>query len=174
VDGKGTQWEEHKNLSPPGGSRPGPFGLALKTWVYDINKDGMPDVLQAEADTENGRVFWWENVSHGKRFIFHLISDENTNQDTHSLVLADFDGNVTMDIVSGGGPLTTGTHKLSLWENVNGDGSDWKEHVILEGYRSHETVAADVNGDGLIDIVSKPWRGGLHYFLENKGKHMPH
>jgi CubicO group peptidase (beta-lactamase class C family) len=25
-----------------------------------------------------------------------------------------------------------------------------------------------VDGDGLIDIISKPWRGGLHYFLENK------
>ena len=126
--------------------------------------------MQAEADTENGRVFWWENVNHGEQFVFHLISGENTHQDLHSLVLADFDGDGSMDIVSGGGPLTTETHKLFLWENVNGDGSAWYEHVLLEGYRSHETVAADVNGDGLVDIVSKPWRGGLHYFLENKGR----
>lgn len=169
VDGKGTQWLEHKTLLPPGGSRTGPFGLALKTWVYDIDKNGMVDVVQAEADTENGRVFWWENINHGERFVFHLISGENTNQDTHSLVLADFDDNGNMDILSGGGPLSQGKHKLFIWENMNGDGSSWKEHLILEGYRSHETVAGDVTGDGLVDIVSKPWRGGLHYFLENKG-----
>jgi hypothetical protein len=51
----------HQTLLPPGGSRSGPFGLALKTWVEDMNNDGMLDIVQAEADTEKGRVFWWEN-----------------------------------------------------------------------------------------------------------------
>jgi hypothetical protein len=167
-DGKGQTWRRHDVLIPPGGSRPEKYGLCLKTWVIDMNKDGLPDIVQAECDTGNGRVFWWENVGKGKEFVFHPVSADSTGQDFHSIAIADFNGNGTMDIMSGGGPLTPGTHKLLIWENVSGDGSVWKEHLILEGKRVHEAVAADVDGDGDIDIVTKPWSGDLHFFLENK------
>jgi hypothetical protein len=33
------------------------------------------------------------------------------------------------------------------------------------GKRCHEAKAADVDGDGDIDICSKPWRGSLHFYL---------
>ncbi len=166
VNGDGKTWKEHP-LIPPGGSRPDRFGLALKTWVADMNNDGMPDIVQAEGDTKNGRIFWWENVQNGKEFIFHLVSADSTGQDFHSLALADFNGNGYLDIASGGGPLTPGTRKLFVWENVNGDGSQWKEHLILSGYEVHEFVAGDVDNDGDIDIFSKPWKPGQHLYLEN-------
>ncbi len=168
VDGKGQKWNQHDVLIPPGGSRPDIYGLCLKTWVIDMNNNGLPDIVQAECDTDNGRVFWWENVNNGESFVFHPISADSTGQDFHSLVLADFNNNGYMDILSGGGPLTQGTHKLFIWENVAGDGSVWKEHLILEGKRIHEAKAADIDGDGDIDIITKPWRGDLHFWLENK------
>lgn len=168
VDGKGQKWQSHDALIPPGGSRPDKYGLCLKTWVVDMNNNGMPDIVQAECDTDNGRIFWWENVNNAEKFIFRPISSDSTGQDFHSLALADFNGNGFLDVMSGGGPLSAGTHKLFIWENVNGDGSLWKEHLILEGKRVHEAVAADVDGDGDIDIVTKPWRGDLHFYLENK------
>ncbi|MFW6290231.1 MAG: FG-GAP repeat domain-containing protein [Mariniphaga sp.] len=167
VDGKGKEWKEHQ-LIPPGGSRPDRFGLALKTWITDLNKDGMPDIIQAEADTPNGRVFWWENQNHGERFVFHPISADSTGQDFHSLAVADFNGDGSADVISGGGPLTPGNHKVFIWENTAGDGSQWKQHLVLEGKEVHELVAADVDGDGDIDVFSKPWRPGLHIYFENK------
>ncbi len=167
VEGDGKTWKEHK-LTPPGGNRPDRFGLALKTWVVDMNNDGMLDIVQAEADTPDGRVFWWENVNNGESFKFHLISANSTDQDFHSLAVADFNGNGFLDVASGGGPLTPGTKKFFIWENVKGDASQWKEHLILEGYEVHEIVAEDVDGDGDIDIFSKPWKPGMHIYFENK------
>ncbi len=167
VEGDGKTWKEHK-LVPEGGSRPDRFGLALKTWVVDMNNDGMLDIVQAEADTPNGRVYWWKNVNNGDNFTFHLISEDSTDQDFHSLAVADFNGNGFLDVASGGGPLTPGVKKFFIWENVKGDASLWKEHLILEGFEVHEIVAADVDKDGDVDIFSKPWKPGQHIYFENK------
>ena len=169
LNGDGKEWKEHQ-LVPPGGSRPDRYGLALKTWVIDMNNDGMPDIVQAEADTPNGRIFWWENINYGERFVFHPVTADSTGQDFHSLVVADLNGDGFADIASGGGPLTPGTKKLFVWENVKGDGSVWKEHLVLEGVEIHELVAGDVDGDGDIDMFSKPWRPGQHIYIENLQK----
>jgi hypothetical protein len=168
VDGKGKSWKRHDALIPPDGSRPDKYGLCLKTWVVDLNNDGLPDIIQAECDTPNGRVFWWENVNNGGKFKFHMISANSTGQDFHSLAVADFNGNGHLDILSGGGPLSQEVHRLYIWENISGDGSVWKEHIILEGKRVHEAIVADVDGDGDMDIVTKPWSGNLHFYLENQ------
>ena len=168
LDGKGGKWESHETLTPEGGSRPDVYGLALRTWCEDLDKDNDLDIVIAEADTKDGRIYWFENQDNAQAFIYHPISSNTTNQDFHSLALADFDGDGDMDISSGGGPLSIETFKLFIWENISGDASIWKEHMIIEGKRIHETVAADVDNDGDIDICTKPWRGGLHIYLENK------
>lgn len=167
IDGRGKEWKQNKVLIPEGGSRPDKYGLALKTWVYDLDKDGDLDIIEAEADTKDGRVFWFENQNNSGTWVFHLVSNNHTGQDFHSLALADFDNDGDIDIFSGGGPLSQETHKMFIWENKNGDGSEWVEHLILEGKRCHEAVAADVDNDGDIDICTKPWHGDLHIYLKN-------
>jgi hypothetical protein len=167
INGSGEEWKHHQILIPNGGNRPDKFGLAIKTWCFDLNKDGLMDIIQTEADTQDGRAFWWENYNNAEKFIFHLISADNTNQDLHSLALADIDNDGDVDIVSGGGPLSKGSHKLMIWENINGNGSEWTEHLIISDIRVHELVVGDVDKDGDIDICSKPWHGGLHFYLEN-------
>jgi hypothetical protein len=167
LDGTGTRWKEHAVLTPPGGHRPERYGLALKVWICDLNGDGHMDIVQAEADTPNGRVFWFENKGNGKDWVCHLISHNNTGQDFHSLAVADFNNNGRLDVFSGGGPLSRDAHKCFIWENLDGKGRNWKEHLILEGKECHEAVAADVDGDGDIDICFKPWNGSLHVYLRN-------
>ena len=168
LDGNGEKWTIHESLVPEGGNRSDIFGLALRTWVEDMDGDSDPDIVLAEADTEDGRVFWFENQNNADTFIFHPISANSTKQDFHSLALADFDGDGDLDVSSGGGPLSQEIHKLFIWENISGDAAEWKEHIILEGKKIHEAVAADVDNDGDIDICTKPWRGGLHIYMENK------
>jgi hypothetical protein len=168
LDGRGGQWTMHEVLVPEGGNRPDRYGLALRTWVEDMDQDGDPDIVMAEADTKDGRVFWFENRENAGTFAYHPISANSTMQDFHSLALADFDSDGDVDVSSGGGPLSEEIHRLYIWENISGDASHWKEHLILEGKRIHEAVAGDVDRDGDVDICTKPWNGGLHIYLENK------
>jgi hypothetical protein len=168
VDGKGLQWTEHAGLTPLGGHRPDRYGLAIKIWICDLDKDGDPDIVEAEADTVDGRVFWFQNQGKGMSFKCHPISPDHTKQDFHSLAVADFDNDGDLDVFSGGGPLTeTPPHKWFIWENKDGRGGGWIQHEILSGKRCHEAKAADVDGDGDIDICSKPWNGDEHVYLRN-------
>ncbi|MCX5685845.1 MAG: hypothetical protein NT049_19500, partial [Planctomycetota bacterium] len=57
-----------------------------------------------------------------------------------------------------------------LWENVDGKGETFREHVVFQGKEGHEAVAGDVDRDGDIDICTKPWKGDEHIFLENLTK----
>lgn len=163
----GYSWSEHP-LIPKGGSRSGMYGLALKSWVTDLDKDGDLDIVEAECDTPNTRVFWWENKKGGEKWKFHPISKNSTDQDFHSLAVFDFDNDGDEDVFSGGGPMTKGMHQWIIWENIKGNASAWKKHIVLEGFRCHEAKAADIDGDGDIDICSKPWNGNMHVYLENK------
>jgi len=166
-NGKGTRWVEHGGLTPPGGNRPDRYGLAIKVWICDLDKDGDLDIVEAEADTVDGRIFWCENKGRAKAWQCHLISANHTKQDFHSLAVADFDNDGDLDAFSGGGPLSQDTHKCFIWENADGNAGRWTEHLILEGKRCHEAKAADIDGDGDIDIATKPWRGSLHVYLRN-------
>lgn len=167
LDGEGGEWEKHADLTPPGGSRPDRFGLALKAWACDLDGDGDTDVVEAEADTTDGRVFWFENRDDGNNWKCHLISANHTRQDFHSLAVKDFDSDGDPDVFSGGGPLSEEKRRCFIWENVDGRGGRWKRHTVLEGKRCHEAKAADVDRDGDVDICSKPWAGNLHFYLRN-------
>jgi len=168
LDGKGKEWKQHHDLVPEHGSRPGKFGLALKSYCTDLDADGDLDIVQSEADTGNGRVYWFENILQKKTFKFHSISGTDTKQDFHSLSVADFNNDGDYDVLSGGGPLSESERALFIWENLDGSASKWKMHKIISGVRVHEAVAADVDGDGDIDICAKPWHGDLHFYLQNK------
>lgn len=168
ADGKGLQWKEHAVLTPPGGNRPERYGLAIKVWICDMDKDGDLDIVEAEADSVDARVLWFENEGKARSWKCHLISPDHTKLDFHSLAVADFDNDGDLDAYSGGGPLSQTTKKSFIWENVDGKGGQWKEHVLLEGKECHEAKAADVDGDGDIDIVTKPWStGNLHIYFRN-------
>ena len=64
-----------------------------------------------------------------------------------------------------------------IWENTDGKGSAFVERVILDAkLGGHEAVAADVDGDGDIDLCAKLWsprndnaNGGRNHadYLEN-------
>lgn len=167
VDGKGLRWKEHGGLTPLGGNRPDRYGLAIKVWTCDLDKDGDIDIIEAEADTVDARILWFENEDKARAWQYHPISADHTKQDFHSLAVADFDNDGDLDVYSGGGPLSPEPPKLFLWENTDGQGSQWRQHTLAEGKQCHEAKAADVDGDGDIDIVTKPWSGNQHLYLRN-------
>jgi len=155
--------------------------LAVRTWVLDLDGDGDNDFIQAEADNPDARVAWFENDGKGN-WTRHIIKDKGDGQDFHSLVVADFDRDGDMDVFSGSGPLAkSGKQNCYFWENTSGPGGrpthrQWIEHFLIQR-PCHEAVGGDVDGDGDIDICTKPWStGDEHLYIrnmlvENAGKH---
>jgi FG-GAP-like repeat len=179
VGGAGLEWRPHRNLDL--GERH-QYGVAVRTWVGDMDGDGDPDVVQSEADNPDGRVAWFENDGRGN-WTRHIIKDKGDRQDFHALAVADFDRDGDLDVFSGGGPLSAKGHQTSyIWENTAGAkghplATSWIAHVIVRK-PVHEVEAADVDADGDIDLVAKPWtEGNEHFYLRNlaveKGKGRP-
>jgi hypothetical protein len=169
VDRAGLTWLPHRNIDL--GERH-QYGVAVRTWVGDMDGDGDRDVVQSEADNPDGRVAWFENDGRGN-WVRHLIKDKGDRQDFHALAVADFDLDGDLDVFSGGGPLSAKGQQTSyIWENTAGPtgrpaAGTWIAHVIFRK-PVHEVEAADVDGDGDIDLAAKPWtEGNEHFYVRN-------
>jgi VCBS repeat protein len=168
LDGKGTDWVEHRNIDF-GTYWPSGWGLAGRAVIRDVDGDGTQDIVQSDCDVPNGRVAWFANTGgNGLAWQRHLIKDSTDGQDFHTLVWADFDGDGDADLFSSGGPNSDSVPRSYIWENLDGKGGAWKEHLLDIGRWNHEAAGADMDGDGDIDILTKTWIEGEHYYLENQ------
>ena len=166
VDGKGGRWTEHRVFDF---GKVGPWGIQTRARLVDIDRDGDLDLVQSEGDVVGGRVAWFENQPGSSRpWKRHLIKSDAHKQDFHSICVADFDNDGDLDVFSGGGPISEEERQWFIWENMDGKGRRWKEHRIATGHSTHESVCADVDGDGDIDILTKAWNGDIHLFAENR------
>ena len=178
ADGKGTKWAEHK--VPFGNPKP-PFPLATRCVVADIDRDGHRDLVMTENEIRAGRIAWLRNADgKGGRWEVNVLpaGDAAARGAYHSLALADFDNDGDADVFTDEMEHIAGARqpRWFIWENTDGKGK-FVERVILDnGLGGHEAVAADVDGDGDVDIAAKLWRprrdnanGGRNHadFLQN-------
>ena len=178
--GQGTRWVIHENI--PFGNLNEPFPLATKCAVLDMDRDGDNDLVMTENEIKAGRIAWLENADgRGGSWNRHDLSpaDLAARGAYHSLVVADFDNDGDADVftcemegIAGAKPP-----RWFIWENTDGKGQKFVERVVLDAnLGGHEAVAADFDGDGDMDLVSKLWRprkdnanGGRNHvdYLEN-------
>ncbi len=186
ADGKGRQWTTHENI--PFGNPNQPFPLGTHCKVLDVDRDGDNDLVMTENEIKAGRIAWLENVDgRGGAWRMHELpaSDTAVRGAYHSLVVADFDHDGDPDVFTCEMEGIPGVRppRWFLWENVDGKGQQFVERVILDAnLGGHAAVAADFDGDGDLDLVSKLWRprkdnanGGKNHvdFLENLTR-IPH
>lgn len=124
--------------------------------IGDINGDGRPDVVEAAG--------WWEQPGHaqpGKPWKFHPFKFADAGA---QMMVYDVDGDGLADVVT-----SWHCHHYGLvWyqQQRAADGEiAWKQHVILPPHpdlkskalrisQMHAMDLADINGDGLMDLVT--------------------
>ena len=163
---QGKDWKEHRFCGIAWADRKEKYFyyLASRSWITDINRDGRQDIVLTENEIPGGRIAWFEAPEDPKRTPWqpHFLtpSDDEARGPYHSLQLADFDADGDLDVFAGEmESLGSSPHRSFIWENVQGDGSQFVERVILDKQLgTHETQAGDVDADGDVDLVGKPWR----------------
>jgi len=178
--GKGERWTPHPNI-PMG--RKGPFGVCVRTAVLDLDGDGKSEIVIADADITDSKIAVLKNADgKGGRWEKFPVPQSFTYGSLHALAVADVNGDGKGDIISNEQeellPDGRENPRWVVWENLGE--LKFRECVILDTkLGGHELQVGDVDHDGDIDIVSKPWGprpwngngGKLHVdFLENLQK----
>jgi hypothetical protein len=142
--------------------------------IADFDRDGDPDVVICDCDGQNSGVAWLENNGQtNPQFRAHYLANRapGTRGSFHSLWYADFDRDGLKDILvvdqEDSSILPVGAPpRWYLFRRSPTPGVQFVEHVILDArLGGHDFRAADIDGDGDLDIVSKvwsPWNGNAN------------
>ncbi len=149
LDGSGTSWAEH--------TVDGDFDGAISVYSADVNGDGYMDVLGAAYDADD--ITWWENTDgSGTIWVENTVSSDFDG--AVCVYTADVDGDYDLDIL-GAGELA---NDITWWENTDGSGTSWVEHIVDDSYYPYYAYPADVNGDGYVDVLGADPNGYITWW----------
>ena len=154
----------------------------------DFNGDGKIDLLctsfghpniplnVTDGKVHGSSVVWYENPGqHATRPWKKHIIDDQSRAPVHGHPV-DLDGDGDLDVVMALGIgkewAPEDGHEVVWYENVGkpGKGLQWKKHKIGALPSAFEAFAADLNGDGHIDVVATAWaKGDRLVWFENPG-----
>jgi hypothetical protein len=157
----GGSWSAHAVHPTPGDPD--------RNVLADINRNGRLDaVVGFEAINVPGKLAWYEQGSDATgTWTEHVIAQVVGPM---SLDARDMDGDGDFDVVVGEHNYKAPqTARLLIFENVDGKGGSWKEHVVHTGDEHHDGAhVLDIDGDGDLDIISIGWSHGRVLLYENR------
>ncbi|MFC1704869.1 LamG-like jellyroll fold domain-containing protein, partial [Nanoarchaeota archaeon] len=144
---------------------------AYSVYATDINGDGNMDIIGSNIGGGGGidKVTWWNNTNgDGTHWENFTIAPITIISDVTSLHAADIDSDGDMDVIAG---QNAGAFDKVIWlDNTNGDGTDWENHTINASFNDvYSIYAADINGDGNMDVLAASVQTDDIVWMENDG-----
>ena len=144
-------------------------GSARSLAAADVDGDGDLDVvagLRSSGAGSSGGVVWFENDGDGG---FTGQPAITTADRVLSLAAADVDGDGDLDVVAGLDDFASGGIRGVLWFMNDGGGGFTQRTVDADAGLAESLAAADVDGDGDLDVVVGLSRGGGVVWYANDG-----
>src|SRR5262249_33462289 len=140
-----------------------------------VGAEKVPPTV-TDVKQHGSQIVWYENPGKGATGPWkkHVI-DSTTRAPIHGQ-LVDLDGDGDLDVVMAHGMADErghpDRHEVAWYENGGrpGKGTAWKKHRIGALPYAFEAVAADLDGDGHLDVVATAWsKGDRVVWFENPG-----
>ena len=152
--GSGIYWTEH--------TVNGSFNGAHSVCSADIDGDGDNDVIGAAISDSD--IAWWQNIG-GTGINWSKCTVDGDFGGAYSVCTTDMDGDGDADIIG----AAYSDDDISWWENTDGIGVIWVEHLVDGSFYAPVSVyATDVDGDGDADILGAAFDGRDLTWWENK------
>jgi hypothetical protein len=121
----------------------------LRVRTADLDGDGDSDVLVCRSDSVQGELMWFESLDQGYSWDEHVISAFQGVSDAWPV---DMDSDGDMDVL--GCAAGTSSGRIRWWENLNGSGLSWDEHLIESGWGDFRCIGCcDLDDDGDLDVL---------------------
>lgn len=152
-DGSGTSWTSHTiSLAIAG---------AIAGYPVDMDSDGDLDVLGAAIGADD--VVWFENAD-GVGTAWNTHNIDTFFDGVYAVNAVDLDGDGDLDVAG----AASSANEVTWWENDNGAGTSWTEHLIKAGWAFADGIASgDIDGDGDNDLVAAAGGANEIRFFEN-------
>ncbi|MEO2191926.1 MAG: FG-GAP-like repeat-containing protein, partial [bacterium] len=136
---------------------------ASSVYAADIDGDGDMDVLS--ASNEDDKITWYENDGVADpTFTTHIITRDGNGPS--SVYAADIDGDGEMDVLS----ASNNDDKITWHRNDGAADPTFTTHIITTGADDARGVyAADMDGDGDLDVLSASYADDKIAWYENLG-----
>lgn len=133
--------------------------------VGDLNNNGLSDIAIIDFNVNGGLVHILQNQSSpgSVKFFTYTINNPSYRQ---NITIADFDGDNKKEIAT----TSSNNNEVDIFENTSSDNtvSFNDDPVSINTTVPYDLKAADMNGDGLVDIAVSS-RSDAIIVLENNG-----
>ena len=128
-------------------------GLSFPRALFAVDLDGDGDLDVLSASSGDSKIAWYDNLGGGN--FGNPTQNQNIittdAQGAYDVYSADLDGDGDQDVLS----VSRVDNKIAWYENIDGQGSFGEQQIIKDSALGlWAVVAADINDDGKIDVLS--------------------